>query len=83
MSKGMWDHYWSEKWRVGDTRWLTDGRKTGISDSAWIAMPPSRSDAKTEHFDTYAEAITFAHREATKAVAAKNQLPPRMQEPTC
>ena len=34
-------------------------------------------------FPTHAEAITFAQREALKAVAAKFTLPPEPQEPTC
>lgn len=34
-----------------------------------------------KYFTSHVEAITFAHRQATIAIAAKNQLPPPLEPP--
>ena len=75
-------------WRVHslDYAQFIDGRPqlhVGLPDGfkKWHAYQPGGEGR--ELFRTHAEAITYAQREATKAIAAKNQLPPLTQEPTC
>lgn len=47
----------------------------------WIAFSKDSPLIGYRFTFTHAEAITHAHREATKAIAAKNQLPPRKDTP--
>ena len=76
--------------RIGTSEWINQKRgKFGVIrlQFGWYPIDNSglilRRDGKNARFPTHAGAITFAHREATEAIATKNQLPPLTQEPTC
>ena len=64
MSRSMWDHYGSSRWRVGNTNWLVDGRKVEDDGEPWIAMSPHDTNREVETFATHAEAITYAQEHA-------------------
>lgn len=70
------------RWKVEslDYAKFTDGRphvRIGLPEGfkKWLAWKPQGEEH--EMFKTHAEAIAHAQAEALKAVAAKNQLPPR------
>ena len=76
---------------IGSDEWINQERaKIGVIrlQFGWYLIDSDgsiliRGDGKLAKFPTHDEAITYAHREATKAIAAKHQLPPLTQEPTC
>lgn len=81
------------KRHIGSLDWVEKSagrmgvRKLGGVMLAWIVVDDQgRVLTKGDYlarFDEHAEAITFAHREAAKAIAAKNQLPDSLKPCAC
>lgn len=79
MNKGMWDTYGATRWRVGNTDWLTDGRRVSEDSKPWFAMPPSSSERQTKDFATHAEAIAYAQTEARHTCTACGRRMPYLE----
>ena len=80
----------SKRWQVINLEYArhVDGHSLGAIHlpadiPPWFAWKSGNTENSDKMHFTHAEAITYAQREATKAIAAKNQLPPLTQEPTC